>query len=262
MKLIFFTFIIFLISCLNNDLENINNEVLNEKIETSQPIDATDSVIHYVRAHRSLETKNLSYAESRFKKVVELEPNFARGWLGLAEVSILKNNFDNASNYLDEALLLKPDLYEAIYFKGLVMKLQNKCNEFINSFEKIDLTPINKLNLLISNCYLELNRNEEAKVFFDYSKKDLIEDYDLLADYYFLKGNYQESKEIISKNPESYKDPKYLLLMSNILIKEGNFEEARKQALEAIEISKQPKIPIYIEEGKVLVDKINILSAD
>ena len=204
----------------------------------------------------------MSYAESRFKKVVELEPNFARGWLGLAEVSILKNNFDNASNYLDEALLLKPDLYEAIYFKGLVMKLQNKCNEFINSFEKIDLTPINKLNLLISNCYLELNRNEEAEVFFDYSKKDLIEDYDLLAEYYFLKGNYQESKKIISKNPESYKDPKYLLLMSNILIKEGNFEEARKQALEAIEISKQPKIPIYIEEGKLLVDKINILSAD
>ena len=182
--------------------------------------------------------------------------------MGLAEVSILKNNFDNASNYLDEALLLKPDLYEAIYFKGLVMKLQSKCNEFINSFEKIDLTPINKLNLLISNCYLELNRNEEAEVFFDYSKKDLIEDYDLLAEYYFLKGNYQESKKIISKNPESYKDPKYLLLMSNILIKEGNFEEARKQALEAIEISKQPKIPIYIEEGKLLVDKINILSAD
>ena len=225
-------------------------------------IDATDSVIHYVRAHRSLETKNLSYAESRFKKVVELEPNFARGWLGLAEVSILKNNFDNASNYLDEALLLKPDLYEAVYFKGMVMKFQNKCEEFINSFEKIDLTPINKLNLLISNCYLELNKNKEAEKFFNYSKKDLIEDYDLLAEHYFLKGNYSESKQIISKNPESYKDPKYLLLMSNISIKEGSFEEAKKQALEAIEISKQPKIPLFIEEGKVLVDKINILSKD
>ena len=106
MKLIFFTFIIFLISCSNNDVENINNETAEVEIKVNQSVDSTDSVIHYVRAHRSLETKNLSYAESRFKKVVELEPNFARGWLGLAEVSILKNNFDNASNYLDEALLL------------------------------------------------------------------------------------------------------------------------------------------------------------
>ena len=77
-----------------------------------------------------------------------------------------------------------------------------------------------------------------------------------------MKGNYYESKQIISKNPESYKDPKYLLLMSNISIKEGSFEEAKKQALEAIEISKQPKIPLFIEEGKILIDKINILSKD
>ena len=262
MKLIFFTLIIFLISCSNNDVENINNETAEVEIKINQSIDDTDSVIHYVRAHRSLETKNLSYAESRFKKVVELEPNFARGWLGLAEVSILKNNFDDASSYLDEALLLKPDLYEAVYFKGIVMKLQNKCDDFIGSFVKIDLTPINRLNLLISNCYLELNKNKEAEIFFDSSKKDLIEDYDLLAEHYFLKGNYSESKDIISKNPESYKDPKYLLLISNILIKESNFEEAREQALEAIEISKQPKIPLYIEEGKILIENINILSKD
>ena len=50
--------------------------------------------------------------------------------------------------------------------------------------------------------------------------------------------------------------------MSNISIKEGSFEEAKKQALEAIEISKQPKIPLFIEEGKILIDKINILSKD
>ena len=200
MKLIFFIFIIFLISCSNNDVENIGNEASEVKSEINQSIDDTDSVIHYVRAHRSLETKNLSYAESRFKKVVELEPNFARGWLGLAEVSILKNNFDNASDYLDEALLLKPDLYEAVYFKGIVMKLQKKCDEFIGSFKKIDLTPINRLNLLISNCYLELNKNKEAEIFFNSSKKDLIEDYDLLAEHYFLKGRPNLSLTIYPLN--------------------------------------------------------------
>ena len=53
MKLIFFTFIIFLISCSNNDVENINNETSEAEIEVNQSIDDTDSDIHYVRAHRS-----------------------------------------------------------------------------------------------------------------------------------------------------------------------------------------------------------------
>ena len=54
MKLIFFTLIIFLISCSNNDVENINNETAEVEIKINQSIDDTDSVIHYVRAHRSL----------------------------------------------------------------------------------------------------------------------------------------------------------------------------------------------------------------
>ena len=201
----------------------------------------------------------MSYAESRFKKVVELEPNFARGWLGLAEVSILKNNFDDASSYLDEALLLKPDLYEAVYFKGLVMKLQNKCDEFIGSFEKIDLTPSNRLNLLISNCYLELNKNKEAEIFFDSSKKDLIEDYDLLAEHYFLKGNYSKSKEIISKNPESYKDPKYWQLRVKALIYNyyGMEKEALKIAKEGIKQAKKSGAPDGLNAMSLLVDSLS-----
>ncbi len=262
MKLTFLILILFLISCSSDDIETLDDQQFEDIIESNELIDSTDSVIHYVRAHRSLETKNLSYAESRFKKVVEIEPNFARGWLGLAEVSILKNNFDSASKYLDEALLLKPDLYEAVYFKGVLMHFQNRCGDFINLFEKIDKTPINRLNLLLSNCYLELNKNNESKIFFDYSNKDIVEDYDLVAEHYFLNGDYLEAKEIIYKNPLSYKDPKYLLLISNIFIAEGNIDEARKQALEAIEISKQPKIPLYIEEGQKLIDEIDIILKD
>ena len=262
MKLVIFTFILILISCSSNGIQEIDDQPLDDIIDSKVLTDDTDSVIHYVRAHRSLETKNLSYAESRFKKVVEIEPNFARGWLGLAEVSILKNNFDDASKYLDEALSLKPDLYEAVYFKGVLLNYQNKCEDFIDIFEKIDKTPINRLNLLLSNCYLELKKTNEAKIFFDYSNKYLVEDYDLVAEHYYLKGDYLEAKEIIDKNPLSYKDPKYLLLISNISIEEGNIDEARKQALEVIEISKQPKIPLYIQEGQKLINEIDIILKD
>ena len=48
MKLIFFTLIIFLISCSNNDVGNINNETAEVEIKINQSIDDTDSVVHYV----------------------------------------------------------------------------------------------------------------------------------------------------------------------------------------------------------------------
>ena len=144
MKTIYLIISLVFISCANQvEQESENNDLsVNEnEAEYSEPVDSTDSIIHYVRAHRSLEVKNLSFAEARFKKVVELEPNFARGWLGLGEVSILKNNFENASIYLDKALELKPDLYEAIYLKGVSKKSQNNCDEFIMLFEEIVPTP-------------------------------------------------------------------------------------------------------------------------
>ena len=176
MKIILAILLIFLFSCTNEIQEEVSVQIEQDVNSSIENIDSTDSVIHYVRAHRSLEVKNLSFAESRFRKVVEIEPNFARGWLGLAEVSILKNNFQNASKYLDEALFLKPDLYEAVYFKGVLMDFNGECDEFISLFEKIETTPLNRLNLLISNCFLKLQRIDDAKLFFESSNISIIDD--------------------------------------------------------------------------------------
>ncbi len=241
MKFIYLIISLVFISCANQveqEIENNDLSVNENAAEYSESVDSTDSIIHYVRAHRSLEVKNLSFAEARFKKVVELEPNFARGWLGLGEVSILKNNFENASIYLDKALELKPDL------------------EFILLFEEIVPTPLNRLNLLISNCFLEINELDQAKLFFDKSDTSVIDDYDLIAEYYFLKGDNDYAKKIISSSPISNKDPRYLLISSKIMIREGNLSDAENIVNEAIEISKEPKIPFYIQKGQKLLDEI------
>ena len=265
MKFIYLIISLVFISCANQveqEIENNDLSVNENAAEYNESVDSTDSIIHYVRAHRSLEVKNLSFAEARFKKVVELEPNFARGWLGLGEVSILKNNFENASIYLDKALDLKPDLYEAIYLKGVSKKSQNNCDEFIQLFEEIVLTPLNRLNLLISNCFLEINELDQAKLFFDKSDTSIIDDYDLIAEYYFLKGDNEYAKKIISSSPISNKDPRYLLISSKIMIREGNLSDAENIVNEAIEISKEPKIPFYIQKGQKLLDEIKSYQSD
>ena len=132
----------------------------------------------------------------------------------------------------------------------------NNCNEFILLFEEIVLTPLNRLNLLISNCFLEINELDQAKLFFDKSDTSVIDDYDLIAEYYFLKGDNDYAKKIISSSPISNKDPRYLLISSKIMIREGNLSDAENIVNEAIEISKEPKIPFYIQKGQKLLDEI------
>ena len=65
--------IIFLLGC---NSEAPKEDFLEENLEIETTENQLDSVYHYVRAHRYLEINNLSAAENRFKKVVELEPDF------------------------------------------------------------------------------------------------------------------------------------------------------------------------------------------
>ena len=67
MKLSYIIISLIIFSCSNQShQENLNNELVekNNPDQYSESVDSTDSIIHYVRAHRSLEVKNLSFAEA------------------------------------------------------------------------------------------------------------------------------------------------------------------------------------------------------
>ncbi|MEC8750470.1 MAG: hypothetical protein VXX65_03275, partial [Chloroflexota bacterium] len=67
---------------------------------------------------------------------------------------------------------------------------------------------------------------------------------------------------LINSNQLNYKDPRYLLVSSKISIEEGNYADAEKKILELIEISKEPKIPIYINLGQDLLEEIKSFLTD
>ena len=46
------------------------------------------------------------------------------------------------------------------------------------------------------------------------------------------------------------------------MIREGNFTDAENIVKEAIEISKEPKIPFYIQKGQKLLDDIKSYQSD
>ena len=112
--------------------------------------------------------------------------------------------------------------------------------------------------MLISNCFLKINELDQAKLFFDKSDTSVIDDYDLIAEYYFLKGDNDYAKKIISSNPVNNKDPRYLLISSKIMIREGNLNDAENIVKEAIEISKEQKIPFIFKKVKNYLMRLKV----
>ena len=58
------------------------------------PIPDTESVIHYATAHNYMARGDYAEAERRFTIVVEMEPEFARGWDGRGQARMLKGDFE------------------------------------------------------------------------------------------------------------------------------------------------------------------------
>ncbi len=73
----------------------------------------TESVGHYVRAYSHLSREQYRQAEQRFTIVIELEPGFARGWDGRGQAKMLQGEHDEALLDYDQAILLKPNLWQA-----------------------------------------------------------------------------------------------------------------------------------------------------
>jgi len=248
---LFVIVIIFLLGC-NNELSK--DDLLEENLETSTTENQMDSVYHYVRAHRYLEINNLSAAENRFKKVVELEPDFARGYLGLANVKYLTNQIEEAKEFNNKALILKPNLEEAIYLSGLIHKKINKCSKFLKNkdYKSYSYSP---LILLLGLCFEVEGKSKEANEIFSINEIKSIKTNLLEAEYEFYLNNYDKSLDLIDEFIDENENAESYLLIGKILLKQGKSKEANQNFKEAMDISKEPKIQIYYSEAKTLYEE-------
>ncbi len=77
------------------------------------PTPDTESVGHYVAAYSLLSRGEYRQAEQRFTIVIELEPDFARGWDGRGQARMLNGENEEAIFDFDRAIMLKPNLWQA-----------------------------------------------------------------------------------------------------------------------------------------------------
>ena len=77
---------------------------------------------------------DLRGAEAAFKRVTELDPKYADGWVNIARARVQEGNMIGAQEMLRKALALSPDLAKTHFFMGLTYKAQGKYDDAIQHF--------------------------------------------------------------------------------------------------------------------------------
>jgi TolB-like protein/Flp pilus assembly protein TadD len=145
-------------------------------VTRSQPTDSKEAYASYLRGRHFLRKRSyddLFQAEEAFKKAVELDPQFAAAYAGLAEsyVHIVSYGYRSEDEYtplmtaaLDKALELDPEQSEALAVRGQLLSENARDEEALQVLERaVELNPNNSQALTnLGNVYFWLSRHEES----------------------------------------------------------------------------------------------------
>jgi tetratricopeptide (TPR) repeat protein len=80
--------------------------------------------------------QNTASAEAAFRRVIEIDPNFAEAYANLGSILANQNKLAEALPYFETAIRLKPNVPEFYYMRAKVLSAQNKRAEAVESVKK------------------------------------------------------------------------------------------------------------------------------
>ena len=80
--------------------------------------------------------QNTASAEEAFRRVIQIDPNFAEAYANLGSILANQNKLAEAVSYLQTAIRLKPKVPEFYYMLAKVLSAQNKRAEAVESVKK------------------------------------------------------------------------------------------------------------------------------
>ena len=181
-------------------------------------------------AHKGL--GSIFEASEAFKKVTELNPDYAEGHSNLGATLKDQRKLEEALASFNKALAIKPDYAEAYYNIGVTLKEQGKLQEAIETFNKaLSLKPdYAEAYINMGNALQEQGKLEEAIEVYNKAlaiKPDYAEAYYNMGVAFQDQGKLEEAIETFNKalslkpnNAEAY------INMGNALQEQGKLEEA------------------------------------
>ena len=80
--------------------------------------------------------QNTASAEEAFRRVIQIDPNFAEAYANLGSILANQNKLAEALPYFETAIRLKPNVPEFYYMRAKVLSAQNKRAEAVESVKK------------------------------------------------------------------------------------------------------------------------------
>lgn len=200
--------------------------------------------------------KGIESAIVFFEKAIELDPEYALAWSGLADsYSILPGytteispaeTIRKARAAAEKAVLLGPDLAEAHTSLGMVHAVENEDEAAIAEYKKaIELDPkYATARHFLGNLLASIGRDEEAIAAFRTAVK--LEPLSVIinrnfADVLFRMRKYKEAEEQYKKVLEIDPDTvRALRRYGTLLAYEGRFDEAYKMLNRSVELGHEP----------------------
>ncbi len=224
---------------------------------------------YYLRGRQSshqLRRKSLEHARQMFAKAIEVDPEYARAWAGMADAySLLYTYFDarefnlrQAEIASTKALELEPELAEAHISRGLAASMNKRFDEAASAFEaalKLDPKSFEAAKAH-ARSYLAQGHFEDAARMFERTSSIRPEDYEapmLLGQVLTAMGRVEEASAAYRKggdladahlelNPE---DTRALILAATVNANLGRQERAVEFAERAIAVDRDDPMLLY-----------------
>ncbi len=231
---------------------------------TVVPTPATrETVSMYASAHRTLDRGEFKDAERRFATIVEIEPEFARAWAGRGQSRMMQGELDDAMVDYDRAVSLRPNV-GSIYGQRAIVRVS--MGDLAGA--KRDSLRALELDDEVVNAHLVLGRVRAAE-----------NDYESASDHfrtairlapenggvYWWRGRYH--RDVLLDGPAAYTDFSYAIELQPaqatyyldraiLLLRAGQYAEAKFDLEEAISLSQDPKLPDIIERSEEWLELI------
>lgn len=187
---------------------------------------------------RLLDRRQLDEAEQGFKKILAEDESAYFSSYKLGVIEMLRKRYDQALDYMQQALLYRPDFLPARIASGVIYYEQKKKAEARREFEearKIERhgQELALLNLALMDWNDGSQRTERALKELTRIYPDFADPHYHLAYLYYSKGNHRAALQSIDRALAIQKKPEFLFARIEILhkMKSGELEASGRQFL-------------------------------
>lgn len=229
--------------------------------EEDEEFEASESIGFYIRGYNYISRAEYVDAERTFTTVIELEPNFARGWDGRGQTLMLQGKYKEAMLDFDRAIELKPNLSDAYANRALTRLALNDYEGAARDAKRaIELDDQSVgAQLVLGRVYAKNGDSEKALKWFNEAIVTEPEDgatwwwrgrfyRDVVIAGGAALSDFNKAIELAPAQASIYIDRALLYMQADV-----DPDLARVDLEEAISLAQDPKLPKIIERAEELL---------